>query len=275
MLLRRTYGAPVAAVSMSVEGETAAYAAAVVANGGTVSDARVAILNTFIRTEKASGAWALTDDYWGLWGESAAQALTSLKQRRLATVTAAPTFTADRGYAIDGSTQFIDTGFVPSTHAVAMGANSVHFEVYERTDVNSGTAYAGGVLNSASRGISIRPRSSGNALILANSAAATFTLPAATSLGLTQGGRNGALATDAYGAKNGVDMTRTVDPAGVGATLPNNSIFLGAYSNAGTATGFRAASIGFASVGAALNQTQRLARYNAVQAWATAVGAQV
>lgn len=253
----------------------ALWATEVVANGGSVSTARLAIASTFVVAEEASGAWNLTDDYMPLWGENAPQALTSLKQRRLATAVNSPTFTADRGYVFNGSTSYLNTGFIPATHAVAMTATSVHFEVYERTNVNSGTAYAGGVLNSSSRGISIRPRSSNNSLILANSAAATFTLPSATSVGLTQGGRNGLLVTDAYGAKNGVDMTRTVNPASLGASLPVNSIFLGAYDNAGTAAGFRAASIGFSSVGAALSQAQRLARYNAVQAWATAVGAQV
>lgn len=254
--------------------DLAAWVAAVDANGGTVSAARAAIVGQFISTEKASGAWALTDDYWGLWAESATQALTSLKQRRLATVPAAPTFTADRGYAFNGSTQFIDTGFVPSTHAAAMSDTSIHLEVYERAELNANT-YAAGVLNSANRAITLRPRSAGNSFVQAGSAAATFTLPAASSLGLTQGGRNGAAPTDVYGSKNGVAMTRTVDPAAVGASLPANSIFLGAYNNAGTAAGFRAASIGFAATGAALSDVQRLARYNAVQAWATSIGAQV
>lgn len=274
MLLRRTYGAPVAAVSMSVEGETAAYAAAVVANGGTVSDARIAILNTFIRTEKASGAWALTDDYWGLWAENATQALVSLKQRRLATVTAAPTFTQDRGYAFNGSTQVVDTGFIPGTHAAAMGVNSSHIETYERTDVSSNTVSAG-VTTTTARSLAVRPRSSGSALGGGNSANGTWTLPAATSLGLTQVGRNGALATDAYGAKNGVDMTRTVDPASLGATLPSHSIYIGA-ANTGAISAARACSVGYVACGAALpTSALRLARYNAVQAWAAAVGAQV
>ena len=247
---------------------------AVVANGGTVSIARLIIVGQFIGAEKASGAWALTDDYHGLWGENAPQALTSLKQRRLATAVNSPPFTADRGYAPDGATSYIDTGFVPSTHAVAGTVSSTHFELYERTDVNSNT-YAGGVFNSANRTITVRPRSGGSGFLQAGSAAATFTLPSASSLGLTQTGRNGPLVTDVYGAKNGVDMTRTVDPAGVGASLPSNSIMLGAYNNGGVAAGFRASSLGYWAIGAALSGAQRLARYNAVQAWATAVGAQV
>jgi hypothetical protein len=251
-----------------------AFRASVQFNGGTVSDARMAVLNTFVTADKASDAWGRTDDYWVFWAESAVQALTSLKQRRLATATNSPIFTVDRGYAFDGSTQYINTGFVPSTHAAAMTATSIHLEVYERAEL-SGNTYAAGVLNSANRAITVRPRSAGSAFIQAGSAAATFTLPSASSLGLTQGGRNGAAVTDVYGSKNGVSMTRAVNPAAVGASLPANSIFLGAYNNAGTAVGFRAASIGYAATGAALSQTQQLARYNAVQACATAVGAQV
>jgi hypothetical protein len=251
-----------------------AWVASVVANGGTVSAGRAVIVGTFIAAERASGAWDLTDDYWGLWAENLAQALTSLKQRRLAVATNSPTFTTDRGYAFNGTTQYIDTGFIPLTHAAVMTATSIHLEVYERAELSANT-YAAGVINSLSRAITMRPRAAGNAFVQAGSAAATFTLPSASSLGLTQGGRNGAAVTDVYGSKNGVSMTRTVDPAAVGVSLPANSIFLGAYNNVGTAAGFRAASIGFSAVGAALSQAQRLARYNAVQAWATSVGANV
>lgn len=250
------------------------WASAVAAAGGTVSAGRFSVVATFIAAEMASGAWWRTDDYQGLWAENAAQALTSLKQRRLATAVNSPTFTADRGYAFDGATNYIDTGFVPSTHALVGTVSSAHFELYERTNLSSNT-YAGGVVNAASRAITIRPRVTGNALLGASSGSGTFTLPVASSLGLSQTGRNGSLATDVYGAKNGVDMVRTVDPTSVGATLPSNSIMLGAYSNVGAAAGFRASSLGFAAIGAALSGAQRLARYNAVQAWATAVGAQV
>lgn len=274
MRLRRIYGAPVAAVSMSVEGETAAYAAAVVANGGTVSDARVAILNTFIRTEKASGAWALTDDYWGLWAEGEAQALTSLKQRRLATAVASPTFTADRGYAFNGTTQYVDTGFIPLTHAVAMGTNSVHIEAYERTNVTANTTAAGAATN-GTISLQVRPRSGTTSSGFANAQITTFSLPSADSRGLTQIGRAGSAVGDVYGAKNGVDLSVSVVSGGVGASLPGFALYIGGNNVAGTLTTPRACSVGFVSCGAALTEAQRLARYNAVQAWATSVGANV
>ena len=263
-----------AAAPSGIDPDALLWRDAVVANGGSVSLARLIIVSQFITAEKASGAWPLTDDYGALWAENAAQALTSLKQRRLAVATNSPVFTADRSYAFDGAASYVDTGFVPSTHAVAMSVSSTHFELYERTELNSNT-YAGGVVNTASRAITIRPRIAGNASLGANSAPGNFTLPVVSSLGLTQTWRNGPLVTDVYGAKNGVDMVRSTDPTGVGASLSANSITLGGYNNAGTAAGFRASSLGFWSIGAALSGAQRLARYNAVQAWATAVGAQV
>jgi len=250
------------------------WASAVAAAGGTVSAGRFSVVATFIAAEMASGAWWRTDDYQGLWAESAAQSLTSIKQRRLATATNSPTFTADRGYTFNGTTNYIDTGFTPGTHAVSMATTSVHIETYERVDPGTNSVSVG-CSSSGSRALSIRPRVAGNASVSANAGAATYTLPVSTSLGMTQTGRNGPLVTDVYGAKNGVDMTRTTDPAAAGASLPVDPIAIGCLYSSGVAQSFRAASVGFVAYGAALNGTQRLARYNNVQAWATAVGAQV
>lgn len=252
-----------------------AWANAVVAAGGAVSSQRLGVVAAFILAEKAAGCWALTDDYWPLWGENAVQSLVSLKQRRLATVVNAPTFVADRHYSFDGASSYINTGFVPSTHATAMATTSVHLEVYERTDVNANTT-AAGVSSTGGRIISIRPRATSVGYVGGNSSNGTFTLPSATSLGLTQGGRSGSLATDVYGAKNGVTMTRTFDPTTLGASLPVDPLYIGCVSTSGTPGVFRPASVGFVAIGAALStSTLRLARYNAVQAWATAIGANV
>jgi len=260
---------------IALDADALLWSDAVITNGGTVSAGRLTIVSAFVSGEKASGAWALTDDYWGLWAENEAQALTSLKQRRLATAVAAPTFTADRGYDFNGTTQYIDTGFVPSTHAVAMTLDSVHAEIYERTNLSDGNNISFGGGSGSNRSVAVAPRAAGACRGFSNSSFAAFTLPAADSRGLTQMGRNGAATTDAYGAKNGVDMTRTSAPTALGASLPAHSFYIGGFNSAGTLVSTRAASVGFAAAGAALSQTQRLARYNAVQAWAAAVGANV
>lgn len=255
------------------DADVLAWQSAVVANGGSVSLARLIIVDQFVFSEKASGCWALTDDYLGLWAENSAQALTSLKQRRLATAINSPVFTVDRDYTFNGSTSYVNSGFVPSTHALAMVTNSIHAEVYERTNTTGATDTMGS-LDTSSRTILIQARSGGSMNGTGNSNAGAFTLGTANSQGLSQVGRSGATTGDQYGAKNGVDLVTATPPTVLGASLPTLSFFIGG-SNNGSLVRARTCSVGYVAWGAALNGIQRLARYNNVQAWATSVGAQV
>lgn len=253
------------------DADTLAWEAQVIVNGGTVSLARRIIVDQFIFDLKSAGAWALTDDYWAFWAENTAQALTSLKQRRLATAVNAPTFTADRDYAFDGATQYIDTGFVSNISAVAMTGTNLRLSVYERTNVGT-TTFAAGAYNSSTRNIVIVPRSAGGGLIgRLNSdqiqAGSTFV----DSRGMSVVQRSGS----SYGVyKNGTPYAIT-GPTIEGVDLTGQPLGIGAYIVSGAGSGHRAASIGFASIGAAMSDAQNLAAYNATQAFATAVGAQV
>lgn len=202
--------------------------------------------------------------------------MTSLKQRRLATAINSPVFTQDRDFTFDGATSYIDTGFVPDTHALSMATSNLHTEIWERTSLGSVSGSSSmGVSSGSSRAIRINPLNAGGVISAANGTTAIYTLPVATSVGLSQAGRNGPLMTDSYGSKNGVAMTRTQDLTSVGASLPGHSIHIGGQNTLGAYGGGRAASVGYVSWGAALGGAQCLARYNAVQAWATSVGAQV
>lgn len=251
-----------------------AWESAVIGNGGTVSLDRRVIVDQFVFSEKASGAWALTDDYWALWGENPAQSLTSLKQRRLAVAVNSPALTANRDYSFDGLTNYIDTGFVPGSHAVALAANNARIAVYERTDVSAGTS-AVGTNSGSGRQLRIQPRNDRSGLGYSNNSIGTFTLPVADSRGYFAAARGGAAATDACAYKNGVMLTRRIDPTSVGASLPIHSLHIGAFNNAGIASSLRASGVGLACIGASLPAAQELAQYSAVQAFATAVGAQV
>lgn len=259
--------------SITFEVETTAWESAVVTNGGTVSFSQKVVINNFIVAEKAAGTWALTDDYLGLWGENAPQALTSLKQLRLASAVNSPTFTASRNYTFNGTTNYIDTGFIPTTHAVAMTATNIRIGVYERTNV-TGNTYTAGCLSSSNRVFNIRPRSGASSLVSSNASAGTFTLvPANDSRGFATGSRNGADATTAFAYKNGVLLTRTAAPAAFGASLPLVSVFIGGYNSGGVLTGPRASVCGLVVVGAALSDVQEASQYANIQRWAAAIGA--
>ncbi len=247
----------------------------IVAAGGSISIATLSIASRFVAAEKASGAWGLTDDYWPFWGENLIQATVSLKQRRTVTLVNAPVFTARRHFATNGSSSYLDTGFIPSTHKIAASTHNVRLAVYLRDNL-SGNTYAAGAVSSSNRTLRARPRNGSVAYLDANSSSGTYTLPAATSAGYTAGSRDAASGANSYGYKNGVAMVQAVAPTAFGsASLPVVPILVGGYNNAGVFAGPRATSIGFMTVGAALSAAQELAQYNAVQAWASALGANV
>lgn len=252
--------------------DLAAWAAAVVTNGGTVSAARAAIVGQFIGAEKDSGAWALTDDYWGLWAESEAQALTSLKQRRLATAVAAPTFTTDRGYAFNGTSQYIDTGFIPGTHGINCTGTNQRLGAYERTNV-SASGFSAGTLDSVSVVLGINNRNAAVTTGRTNAAGVNFTLGTANSQGLKATSRAGG-GTTMKMFDRGVKLTDGTATT-PGSTAPTRALYIAAVNNVGTASSFRAASTGFVVIGGPLSDAQELAHYTAVQAWATSVGANV
>lgn len=247
---------------------------AVVRNGGSVSANRLAIVRTFIAAEIASGAWPLTDDYWALWAENSIQALTSIKQKRLATAVNTPTFTADRHYAFDGTTNYLNTGFIPSSHAFAYTGTNQRIAAYERVNVASSGVAAGARVGTASS-ISISPRNASSLTGSTNhtSGAVNFLLSPADSSGLKAISRAGG--TTALGYDRGVRKTDVTGLTIGGSTAPTVTLSIGALNSNGTQVSFRAASVGFVAIGAPLSDAQELAQYNAVQAWATSVGANV
>jgi hypothetical protein len=199
--------------------------------------------------------------------------LTSLKQRRLCTATAAPTFTADRGYVFNGTTQYLRTGYVPSTTAVALTGSDMRIGVYERTNLAATTCRAG-INEATTRGLLVENRTATSGVgAQLNCTLHTIAAAAVTdSRGLTTVARSAGPVFTAY--KNGVSVG--VGAPGANATvLPVNEIYIGAADNGGAATLFCACSLGFVVVGASLTPAQELAHYNNVQTWATAVGANV
>lgn len=251
-----------------------AFRASVQGNGSTVSDARMSILNTFVTAEKTSGAWGLTDDYWGLWAESSTQALTSLKQRRLSTVVNAPTFTVNRDYVFNGTTNYINTGFTPSTNGIAYTGNVQRLAGYERTNVTGSGAIAGARVGSAIS-ISLVPRNGAfmNGAVNHTAGSSSMTLTTADSRGLKAISRNGG--TTALGYDRGVPLTPATGLTIGSSSAPGVPLFIGAFNSSNTPISFRASSAGFVAIGAPLSDAQELAQYNAVQAWATSVGANV
>lgn len=262
-----------------VNSEATLWASAAEANGASVSLAALERVDAFVTAEKASGSWSVTDDYWLLWAENAVQALTSLKQRRLATAVNSPTLVRNRGYTFDGVANYLNTGFIPSTHKVSMTGDSMHLSVYERTDLAANN-YTAGVQTSGTSNLHIRPRTStaGNVAGSANSASASSATAAPAgvgSLALTTLMRRGTTLADVLMFKRGAAIPITTAPTSISSVLPTHTLFIGCVGTTGTPGSFRATNVGLVSIGAARSNAQELDFYNAVQALATSLGANV
>lgn len=256
---------------LTLDSDVVTWAAQVVTNGGTVSAGRTALVSSFVAALKAGSAWTPVDDILLLTAENATQQLTSLKQRRLATAVGAPAFVADVGQAFNGVDQYINTGFIPSTHAVALAANDMRLAAYERTNVGS-TTYAAGTFDTTNKEMRLDPRNAGNRIASTlNSTLTAGTTVVSDSRGLTASSRTAAGVWTHW--KNGSSL-ETIAPANA-AVMPTRALYIGCYNNAGTAAGFRASTIGLVAVGASMTSGQELAFYNAVQALMTTLGANV
>lgn len=100
---------------------------AMAAAGAPVSSARASLIDAAIGTMEASGAWALIDRFHMLAAHSAAAARIDWKTATTTlTPTNSPTFTADQGYAGDGVSAHLDTGFNPATAGGGFSRDSSH-----------------------------------------------------------------------------------------------------------------------------------------------------
>lgn len=95
-------------------------------------------INTLIVALKASGAWSLIDCLYVLAAADNQAARLNWKNPALFTASAinSPTFTVDRGYASDGSTSLLDSGFNPATAGGSYALNSAHLAIWDRVDAS-------------------------------------------------------------------------------------------------------------------------------------------
>jgi hypothetical protein len=239
-----------------------------------VTQPRGRLISDTIRELKAANVWADLD-YLGVYtAENAASALVDWRARKTATLPVAPTFTADLGYAFNGTTQYLATAFTPSTDCVAATGTSFMLGAYERANVSS-SGNIMGAANAVAQSARFISRSGSNVLTSVTNAAGVGLGSSLTdSRGLTTvvtDGVNGS----AY--RDGV-ITAT-SPAALttpGSSLTSREIFIGCYNNNGSAATFRATTIGYAMFGRnGWTAAQHLTFYNIMQRFETKLGANV
>jgi hypothetical protein len=71
--------------------------------GGALSNSELRLVSNLIRGLKTDGVWSSLDRLWLFAAENSTQALTDLVARSSATATNSPTFTANQGFAGNGT----------------------------------------------------------------------------------------------------------------------------------------------------------------------------
>lgn len=230
------------------------------------SDARKEIINNLVLQLKSDGNWDKIDRLWLLANEAADQGLTSLVNplSDLVVVQGAPAFVTDRGYTGNGTTEYLDTKYNPTTDAVNFVLDSWSFGNYSRTNRNASDVDIG---NSTPYTL-IQPRTGGSLTVYPATSGGSIAAAVADSLGMFIAIRTGASAVAAYR-----NDTQIVTGSNSSTSLANQDFFIMGYSNSGALTtpSIRQQAFAFTASGTIDVATF----YAAIQDYMTAIGANV
>lgn len=231
--------------------------------------ARKALIDTLVGSLKTAGVWSKLDCLWlkAAADSQAAQRNWIADQYNL-TAVSSPTFTADRGYAGNGSTSYLTTNFTPSTAVAAkMTLNSAHLSVWSNTDSAANVTDIG-VTDGATTGIRIDAKRADTNMLVRVNDLANLQGAVANSSGYFFAGRAGAALKRSRKGQAAVTDDTTASVA-----LPGVPIFIGALNGSGTPSGFSTRQYAAASIGANLTDAESDSLQSALNTYLTAVGA--
>jgi hypothetical protein len=238
---------------------------------GIYDDTRKFNIDTLIRALKTAGVWS-TYDVLCIAGLNSADSLINWKNPGTfnSSLVNSPSFTADRGFTGNGTSSYINTNFNPVTAGGNFSLNSAHLGLYCRTDSNPALARDMGARTAFNSDESV--------LILQETGNAFA--------GLNSNGVDGGASGDSDGywsssrtASNAVVLIRNgsgfASSSRTSSAMPNLNIYVGAVNSSGSPLGYTARQYTAWSIGGGLTGTQLADEYTVIQAYMTAIGANV
>jgi hypothetical protein len=222
------------------------------------TDARKALIDALIVSLKTAGVWAKLDALY-LTAAATSQAARQNWVQDLYNISAAnsPTFTADRGYAGDGATSYLNTNFTPSSAVASLfSLNSGHISLYDRTSRASDSSnQMGGTANGATNFTSLYAYVTGGYGVTINdstglnvpvgSGAAGFFVSSRTASNALAAYKNGSLGNSSAAASSGLTSValyicgrNTANTLSVGSTDQIAQASIGSGLTAGDVTNF-------------------------------------
>lgn len=231
---------------------------------------RKALINGLILSLKSGGVWTKLDVFYGLAAHAAQAARLNWKNpAQSATAVNSPTFTTDRGYAGDGSSSYLDTGYIPSAGSGTTNSASLGVWANAGDDTAADVRLAG--CADASQATHIAPRFTGDVMRgrVNSGTTSSSTASSTTRLGSSTVSRTSATGISFY--RNGVVVGAEVAVAPVG--RPTTAMYIcGFNSNGafGTAGNNR---IALAWAGQGLSAGEISAAYAACNTFLSSIGA--
>jgi len=225
------YGNPAAMGGVVYDPIVTAWSAAVVSAGGAPSAARLAIWSTMWAGIRADGDLSSFDSLWGFCGEDTQSALIDFIGLRTATAVNSPTFTANQGYAGNGTTSYINSTWNPVTHGVAYTQNSAGIILYDRTArTDAANVVNCGIYDLATKIAGLGPRQISNAVAgINNNPAANLSVSQDNASGIWIASRTGANQLDFYRAAASIASSG----ASASTALLSLPMFVGGLNSAG------------------------------------------
>jgi hypothetical protein len=251
--------------------QTTAFLARTSGLSGTETAAYKALINGLV----SDGTWSLLDALYIFATNNTTTAKLNLVSTSFtATYNGTPAestqFTADQGYTGDGSTVYLDTGFIPSSAGGVFTLNSSHIGQYMLTSRTVDQNYVA-MGSDTTNYTYVQLKTSGQVFYDIN--AQNF--PSATNSnaqGFYIETRTGASATAIY--KNG-NATALGTGAGTSASLTTGHIIILALDNSGSQLFFDPSQIAAATIGAGISSANYVLISNRINAYMTALGINV
>jgi hypothetical protein len=234
------------------------------------TDARKTLISNLIIALKAADVWSKLDAFYVMAAHDAQAARQNwIRDAFNLTAVSSPSFTVDRGYATNGTTSYLNTGYTPATDGVNFTQNAASLGIWSREDsVNTGNDI-GGREGATSRQTAIILRPTTTTLhARINLGNANGSIASNSSLGFFVASRDDASTIRTYrdGSLLGTGSYASTDPS-------PQPLFIGASNTNGTATAFQAREYAASMAGASLDAAQNANLYAALNTYMQAVGA--
>jgi hypothetical protein len=232
---------------------------------------RAFLISDTIRRLKAADIWAKLDVLWMLAAHDAQAARLNWKAPASFTLTAvnSPTFTADRGYAGNGTTSYLNTGWAPATNGIRYTQNDGVLGAWSRTArAGADMAIVGGWSSAAALTQIVNRFTDNNVYTRVNDVGGGPAVSASDGLFTVTRVSSGGTRTT---YRNGASLGAT--SAASNANVSTQSLYICAQNAIGTASGFSTDQIAMVFLGGGLSAAEVASSYNILLGYINGIGA--